>query len=165
MLCYCCYHYHYHHHHHHHLRLHHLVKLWLSELTRDICVVKGYLLTRNNKSSKISEEISDTAANYQLLISVLAYDKPDAQFFNTFITVLYMYMFRAISCSSSGGQIVLIQHLVSSLSVSDCPVHRFSTCAPDVHLLRVTIPDAVLIQFDFRRMSKILFETCTCRRL
>jgi len=35
-----------------------------------------------------------------------------------------MYMFRAISCSSSGGQIVLIQHLVSSLSVSDRPVYR-----------------------------------------
>jgi len=44
-------------------------------------------------------------------------------------------------------------------------VHR--TCAPDVHLLRVTIPDAVLIQFDpvliqfdLLRMSKILLETC-----
>jgi len=44
--------------------------------------------------------------------------------YNTFITILYMYMFRTISCSSSGGQIVLIQHLVSSLSVSDLPVHR-----------------------------------------
>ena len=35
-----------------------------------------------------------------------------------------MYVFRAVhvSCSSSGGQIVLIQHLVSSLSVSDRPV-------------------------------------------
>jgi Na+/alanine symporter len=58
-------------------------------------------------------------------------------------------MFRAISCSSSGCQIVLIQHLVSSLSVSDRPVNRlrknsFSNCAPDGHLLRVTIPDAVL---------------------
>ena len=31
-------------------------------------------------------------------------------FYNTFIKVLYM--FRATSCSSSGGQIVLIQHLV-----------------------------------------------------
>ena len=55
-------------------------------------------------------------------------------------------MFRAISCSSSGGQIVLIQHLVSSLSVSDSPVHKlskkssFSTCAPDVHL-RAEIDD------------------------
>jgi len=45
------------------------------------------------------------------------------KFFNTFITILYMYMFRATSCSSSGGQIVLTLHLVSSLSVSYRPVH------------------------------------------
>jgi hypothetical protein len=69
-----------------------------------------------------------------------------------------MYMFRAISCSSSGVQIVLILHLVSSLSVSDRPVHRlrknfFSTCAPDGYLLRLKIPDAVLIQFGLLRMS------------
>ena len=31
-------------------------------------------------------------------------------FYNTFITLFYM--FRATSCSSSGGQIILIQHLV-----------------------------------------------------
>jgi len=43
-------------------------------------------------------------------------------FLNRFITIIYM--FRAISCSSSGGQIVLMQYLVSSLSVSDHPVHR-----------------------------------------
>ena len=36
-------------------------------------------------------------------------------------------MFRAVSCSSSGGQMVLIQHLVSSLSVSDRPVHNLCT--------------------------------------
>jgi len=54
-------------------------------------------------------------------------DQLDAQIINTFITILYMYMFRAISCSSSGGQIVLKQHLVSSLSVSDRPVHRTVT--------------------------------------
>jgi len=81
-------------------------------------------------------------------------------------------MFRAISCSSSGGQIVLIQHLVSSLSVSDRAVHMlrrncsfFSTCAPDAHLLRVTKPNAVLIQFDLLKMSKTLLETCTCKGL
>jgi hypothetical protein len=33
-------------------------------------------------------------------------------------------MFRAISCSSSGGKIVLIHHLVSSLAVRDRPGHR-----------------------------------------
>jgi hypothetical protein len=53
----------------------------------------------------------------------LANDQIDAQIFSTFITILYMYMFRAISCSSSGGQIILTQHLVSSLSVSDRSVH------------------------------------------
>jgi len=40
-------------------------------------------------------------------IVTLANDQHDAQIFNTFIAVLYMYMFQAISCSSSGGQIVL----------------------------------------------------------
>ena len=49
------------------------------------------------------------------ILVTLANDQLDAQIFNTFITILYMYMFRAISCSSSGGQIVLIQNLVSSL--------------------------------------------------
>jgi len=53
----------------------------------------------------------------------LATDQLDAQIFNTFITILYMYMFQAISCSSSGGQIVLTQYMVSSLSVGDRPVH------------------------------------------
>ena len=57
---------------------------------------------------------------------ILDNDQLDAQIFNTFITILYMHMFRAISCSSSGGQIVLTQHLVSSLSVSDRPVHRLT---------------------------------------
>ena len=32
-------------------------------------------------------------------------------------------------------------------------------------VFRVTIPDAVLIQFDLLRMSKILLETCTCKEL
>ena len=45
---------------------------------------------------------------------------------------------------------VLIQHLVQSLCVSSRPVCRLSiscsTCTPDGHLHRVTIPDAVLIQ-------------------
>ena len=73
-------------------------------------------------------------------------------FYNTFITVLYM--FPATSCSSSGGQIVLIQHLVWPLSVSGRPV------APNGHLQRVTIPDAVLIKSDLLIMSTTLFETC-----
>jgi hypothetical protein len=55
-------------------------------------------------------------------------------FYNKFI--IFLYMFRALLCLSSGGQIVLIQHLVLSLSVSDRaqverflsqPVHRMAT--------------------------------------
>jgi len=33
-------------------------------------------------------------------------------------------MFRALLCSSSGGQIVVVQHLVPSLSLGDRSVHR-----------------------------------------
>jgi len=116
------------------------------------------------ENSQIYLRYFDVSLTVHLSIT-LVNDQLDAQIFNTFITILYM--FRAISCSSSGGQIVLIQHLVSSLSVSDRPVHRlrkncssFSTCAPNGHLLRVTTPDAVLIQYDLLRMSKILLETC-----
>ena len=52
-------------------------------------------------------------------------------FYNTFITVIYM--FRATSCSSSGGQIVLIQPLVSSLS------HRTVTESDDTRCCINTI--------------------------
>ena len=67
----------------------------------------------------------------------------------------------SIICSSSGGWILLMQHLVSSHSVRGRPVHRFetelqtssvSTCAPDGHLLRVTIPDAASITFNLLMM-------------
>ena len=76
-------------------------------------------------------------------------------------------MFRATPFSSSRGQIVLIQHLVSSLSLSGRPVcgsrmvekelvlHRY-TGRP----LRVAILDVVLIQFDLLMMSPVLLETC-----
>ena len=44
-------------------------------------------------------------------------------------------MFRAVPCSSSGGQIVLLQHLVSSLSVNGRTVCRLRTA-----LNRHTVP-------------------------
>ena len=73
-------------------------------------------------------------------------------------------MFQAIKCSSLGGQIVLLQHLVSSLSHS---VHRLradcsllSTGALNGCLRRVTIPDDVTIQSDCLKISMVLLETC-----
>jgi hypothetical protein len=68
-------------------------------------------------------------------------------------------MFRALTCSSSGGlrpNCVYMQPLVSSLSAGDCSVHRlgktssFLTGAQDSHLQTVTIPDAAYIQLRRR---------------
>jgi hypothetical protein len=83
--------------------------------------------------------------------------------YNTFIKVLYM--FRALPYSSSGGLIVYIQPLVSSLSAGDCLVHRlrknsFLTGAQESHLQRVTIPEAAYIQLDLLKMSRVMLETC-----
>jgi len=49
-------------------------------------------------------------------------------------------MFRALMCSSTGGQNCIIHHLVSPHSVGGRPVHR---TAPDGHLQNVMIPDTV----------------------
>ena len=72
-------------------------------------------------------------------------------------------MFRATSCSSSGGQIILIQHLVYSLSVSGRPECR-SSVPLDLHTGRS------LTESDYTRccittiyllmMSTSLHETC-----
>ena len=48
----------------------------------------------------------------------LANDQLDAQIFNTFITILYMYMFRTISCSSSGRKIVFYVSLTVHFSIT-----------------------------------------------
>ena len=73
---------------------------------------------------------------------------------NTFIIII-LYMFRATLCSSSGGQIVLIQHLIYySLQVTvPC---AGCTCTLD----RCKCTDAVLIQFDLLMMSTELLKTC-----
>jgi hypothetical protein len=66
-------------------------------------------------------------------------------------------MFRALTCPSSGGQVVLSQHLVSSHSVNGCTVCRmradFAECS---RLERVTIPDAVIIQFVLLKMDILM---------
>jgi len=58
-------------------------------------------------------------------------------------------MFRPVQRSSLGGQIVLLQPLVSSLSVNGRTVCR-----------TVTITDAAVIQFVLLMMSVVLLETC-----
>ena len=58
-------------------------------------------------------------------------------------------MFRAVPCSSSGGQVILLQHGIVSLEISERSL-----------ISSVTIPDAVIIQFDLLKMSMVLLETC-----
>jgi len=84
-------------------------------------------------------------------------------FYNNIYYIIILDMFRANPCSSSGGQIVLLQHLVLSLSVRSHSVHQLSllsTGALNSCLQRVMIPDAVTTQFDLLRMSMVLLETC-----
>jgi len=61
--------------------------------------------------------------------------------------IIFLYMFRALLCSSSGRQNCIIQHLVSSHYVGGRPVHRLRedslNLAPDGHLRSVTKPDGV----------------------
>jgi len=79
-------------------------------------------ISKNSGLSSLSWNVTISLVRGIRCVS-LDNDQLDAQISSTFITILYMYVFRAISRSSSGGQIVLIQHL-SSLSVRDRPVHR-----------------------------------------
>jgi hypothetical protein len=57
---------------------------------------------------------------------------------------------------------VLLQRLVSSLSVKGSTVRRLRADSSILYgrLQRVTIPDAVIIQFDLLKMSMVLLETC-----
>ena len=41
--------------------------------------------------------------------------------------IIFIYMFRALLCSSSVGKNCIMQHLVSSRFVGGCPVHRTAT--------------------------------------
>ena len=69
-------------------------------------------------------------------------------------------MFRAVPCSSSGGQIVLLQPLVSSLSVNSRTVCRLQSALNRHTVKKVTLPEAVITQFVLLKMSKELLETC-----
>jgi len=97
----------------------------------------------HKKWNKIASDIKlvfYSSTNFDVLLTVhlsiiLAIDQLNAQilFYNKFI--IFLYMFRALLCSSSGGQSCIIQHLVSSHSVGGRPVHSpLSTCTPDGHL-------------------------------
>ena len=76
--------------------------------------------------------------------------------------IIILDMFRAVLCSSSGGRIITASGIVTLCKqLYSTPVES-SLLSTDVLyscLQTVTLPDAVIIQFDLLKMSKVLLET------
>ena len=62
-----------------------------------------------------------------------------------------MLIIRRLDCIDAASGIVTLSKWLSGAKVER--ESSFSTCAPDGHLLRMTIPDAVSIQFNLLMMS------------
>ena len=77
--------------------------------------------------------------------------------------IIILDMFRALTCPSSGGQIVLSQHLVSSSSVNDCTVCRYTvqpfTESDDTRCCDNTICPPEDGHVNARNMSRIIMNT------
>ena len=65
-----------------------------------------------------------------------------------------MLIIRRLNCIDAASGIVTLSKWPSGAQVERELLHSsLSTCAPDDHLLRVTIPDAASIQFNLLMMS------------
>jgi len=68
-----------------------------------------------------------------------------------------MLILRKSNCINTASGIVTLFRLQFSTQVKR---GLLLTCVLNSYLKRVTIPDAVLIQFDLLRISIIVLETC-----
>jgi hypothetical protein len=65
-----------------------------------------------------------------------------------------MLVIRRLNCIDVASGIVTLSKWLSGAQVErELLFISLSTCAPDSHLLRVTIPDATSIQFSLMMMS------------
>ena len=80
------------------------------------------------------------------------------------VVTIFLYMFRALLCSSSLGQLVLVQHLVSSLFLGDCSIHRLPESSRNLCTeqspkegddTRCCVNTIILL-----KMSTVVLETC-----
>jgi hypothetical protein len=69
----------------------------------------------------------------------------------------YLDMFRAILCSSSGGQNCIF---TASVIFTLCERLYSAPVESGLQSQRVAIPDAVKYNFDLLKMSIVLLETC-----
>ena len=63
-----------------------------------------------------------------------------------------MLIIRRLNCTDAASSIVTLSKWTSGAQV-EREQSSLSTCAPDGHLLRVTIPDAASVQFNLLMMS------------
>ena len=65
-----------------------------------------------------------------------------------------MLIIRRLNCIDAASGIVTLSKWPSGAQVErELQDNSLSTCAPDGHLLKVTIPDAASVQFDLLTMS------------
>jgi hypothetical protein len=90
---------------------------------------RGNCIYKHNDEFDISLTVHRSVDLFQLPTSCTIY-----LFYNNTYYIIILDVFRAIPCSSSGGQIVLLQHLVSSLY----SVHRLRADSEESALNRCT---------------------------
>ena len=91
----------------------------------------------------------------------LVNDQLDTQLFYFYYSPLYfssnvVLIIGKSNCTNTASGIVTLCTLPSGMQVK----RELSTCTPDGHLQRVTIPDALLLYFELLMMSTTLLETC-----
>jgi len=130
------------------------------------------ILSETYFSAKIIHVLDFEIGNVYALLTVhpntmiVFFYQLDAQilYFNTFF--IFLYMFRALLCSSSGRQIVLVQHLVSSLSLGDCSVHRLRESSRNLCTEQSPKENddtrccTIRVQFLLLKISTIVLEKC-----
>ena len=134
-----------------------------SLLGQNMFLITLFWYTYVPNSSVMSGDVASHPYKITGKITIVFYQL-DSQILCFNIHVIFLYMFWSLLCSSSGGQVLLLQHLVSSLSSGDCSDHRLwqdsrnlrSEQSPeesdDTRCCNNTI---VLL-----KMSTTLFETC-----
>ena len=66
----------------------------------------------------------------------------------------YMLIIRSLNCIDAASVVVTLCKWLSGAQIErELQNSSLLTCAPDSHLLRVTIPDAASIQFNLLMMS------------
>jgi hypothetical protein len=63
-----------------------------------------------------------------------------------------MLIIRRLNCIDAASGVVTLSKWLSGAQV-ERELSSLSTCAPDCHLLRVTIPDAASVQLSLLMMS------------